>query len=155
MLEDAAKQAFASFLEEISQNHYALLRDAVNKLAVADCLLSLALVSVKGDYVKPQFNDDGDVLEIIDGRHPMIEAMRSDPFIPNTVTMGADKPRSKIITGPNMGGKSSSVRMIALIAIMAQIGSHVPAKSVKMSMIDGILTRMGGTSRRYHPCPLV
>ena len=85
----------------------------------------------------------------------MIEAMRSDPFIPNTVTMGADKPRSKIITGPNMGGKSSSVRMIALIAIMAQIGSHVPAKSVKMSMIDGILTRMGGTSKRYHPCPLV
>lgn len=144
MLEAAANDAFKSFLDEISQKHYALLRDAVNKLAIADCLMSLALVAVKGDYVKPEFTDELDTLEIIDGRHPGVEELKSDPFVPNTVMMGQGGQRSKIITGPNMGGKSSSVRMIALIAIMAQIGSYVPAKAVKLSMMDSILTRMGG-----------
>jgi DNA mismatch repair protein MSH3 len=152
MLQAEARAAFQDFLTEIAQNHYALLRDAVNKLAIADCLLSLARVAVKGDYVKPEFTDpDGedaeeDVLEIVDGRHPMVETLRSDPFVPNSVCLGDEEPRSKIITGPNMGGKSSSVRMVALIAIMAQIGSYVPAGSVRMSMLDSVLTRMGGKS---------
>ncbi|EIM90301.1 DNA mismatch repair protein MSH3 [Stereum hirsutum FP-91666 SS1] len=145
MLEAAANDAFKSFLNEISQNHYALLRDAVNKLAIADCLMSLALVAMKGDYVKPEFTDEVDTLEIIDGRHPGGEELKSEPFVPNSVTMGQGGQRSKIITGPNMGGKSSSVKMIALIAIMAQIGSYVPAKAVKLSMMDSILTRMGAS----------
>lgn len=150
MLEAAANDAFKSFLNEIAQNHYALLRDAVNKLAIADCLMSLALVAMKGDYVKPEFTDELDTLEIIDGRHPGGEELKSEPFVPNTVTMGHGGQRSKIITGPNMGGKSSSVKMIALIAIMAQIGSYVPAKAVKLSMIDSILTRMGGESCLFY-----
>ncbi len=83
-------------------------------------------------YTRPVFTD-GDELEIVDGRHPMIELLRSDPFIPNTVRMGTTREqRSKIITGPNMGGKSSFVRMVALIGIMAQIGSYVPASFVKL-----------------------
>jgi len=152
MLQAEARAAFQDFLAEITQNHYALLRDAVNKLAVADCLLSLALVAVKGDYIKPEFTDPygtddvGDVLEIVNGRHPMVETLRSDPFVPNSVRLGDENPRSKIITGPNMGGKSSSVRMVALIAIMAQVGSYVPAGSVRMSMLDSVLVRMGGMS---------
>lgn len=115
-----AHKAYLSFLEEITQNHYAQLRDVVNKLAVADCLCSLALVAMQEGYSKPEFTSE-DTLEIVDGRHPMIEALRSDPFVPNTVIMGGDKPTSKIITGPNMGGKSSVVRMIALCAIVSSV----------------------------------
>ncbi|KAI0320179.1 DNA mismatch repair protein MSH3 [Amylostereum chailletii] len=140
-----ADKAFLSFLDEIVRKHYAVLRDAVNKLAVADCLLSLSLVAVSNGYVKPEFTMDEDVLEIVEGRHPMVEALRADPFVPNSVTMGGRRTRSKIITGPNMGGKSSAVRMMALIGIMAQIGSYVPAKAVKMSMLDSVLTRMGAS----------
>ncbi|KAH9929644.1 muts domain V-domain-containing protein [Amylocystis lapponica] len=139
-----ANKAYLAFLQDIAQNHYGLLRDAVNKLATADCLLSLALVAVQEGYVKPQFTNS-DTLEIVQGRHPMVEALRSDPFVPNTVHMGAGQPGSKIITGPNMGGKSSAVRMMALCAIMAQIGSYVPAQSMKIGMLDGILTRMGAS----------
>ena len=158
-LDREANEAFQSFLEEITDNHYAILRDAVNKLATADCLQSLALVALQEGYVRPQFSDE-DVLEIEDGRHPMVEALRDDPFVPNTINMHS---RHKIITGPNMGGKSSAVRMIALCAIvstmklfcgfytrayvalqMAQVGSYVPASSMKLGMLDGILIRMGG-----------
>jgi DNA mismatch repair protein MSH3 len=146
----AGNKAFASFLGEIAQEHYAVLRDAVNKLAVGDCLSSLATVAVSGKFVKPEFVDgddeEDDVLEIVEGRHPMIETLRSDPFVPNSLDLGGGGARCKVITGPNMGGKSSTVRMVALIAIMAQIGSYVPAQSVRLSMLDGVLTRMGGTS---------
>jgi DNA mismatch repair protein MSH3 len=144
MRDAAANKAFLSFLEDIAQNQYAILRQAVNKLATIDCLLSLALVAMRNDYVKPRFTVEEDVLEIVDGRHPMVEALRADPFVPNSVALGGGEARSKIITGPNMGGKSSAVRMIALIAIMAQIGSYVPATAVRLSMLDSVLTRMGG-----------
>lgn len=75
----------------------------MNKLATSDCLLSLAHVALQDNYVRPEFTDD-DVLEIEDGRHPMVEALRSDPFVPNSICMGGERPRNKIITGPNMGG---------------------------------------------------
>ncbi|KAG6841688.1 hypothetical protein C0991_008326 [Blastosporella zonata] len=143
-LQAAANKAFSSFLEDIALNHHSILRDAVNKLATCDCLLSLAQVALQQNYVRPTFTDD-DTLEIVDGRHPMVEVLRPDPFVPNTIVMGGGKPRSKIITGPNMGGKSSCVRMVALIAIMAQIGSYVPATSVKMGLVDSVLTRMGAS----------
>ena len=123
--------------------HYVPLRNVVNKLAIADCLFSLSTVASQTDYVKPTFVDD-DVLDIKDGRHPMIEALRTDPFVPNDLRLGDGSTRTKIITGPNMGGKSSAVRMVALVALMAQIGSYVPATSVRMGLLDAILTRMGG-----------
>ncbi|KAI8998992.1 muts domain V-domain-containing protein [Trametes punicea] len=150
-----AHKAFLSFLAEITEKYYALLRDAVNKLAVADCLFSLAQVAAQEGYSRPTFmegagdaensNDIQDVLQISDGRHPMIEALRTDPFVPNSLNMGGNDTRHKIITGPNMGGKSSVVRMAALCAIMAQVGSYVPAKSMKISLLDGVLTRMGAS----------
>jgi len=139
-----SNKAFASFLEEIARKYYSVLRDTVNKLATADCLLSLALVALQDNYVRPSFTND-DTLDIVDGRHPMAEVLRSDPFVPNSIQMGGGQPRSKIITGPNMGGKSCCVRMVALIAIMAQIGSYVPASSVKLGLLDSIQTRMGAS----------
>lgn len=74
---------------------------------------------------------------------PMAEAIRSDPLVPNSVRLGGVCLRTKIITGPNMGGKSSWVRMIALICIMAQVGSYVPADTAKLGIMDSVLTRMG------------
>ena len=142
-LDAEANKSYLHFLAEIAQNHYGVLRSAVDKLAMADCLISLALISLQGNYVRPEFTEE-DVFEIEEGRHPMVEAVSSNPFVPISVKIGGGEARSKIITGPNMGGKSSTVRMIALIAIMAQIGSYVPATSVKLGMQDAILTRMGG-----------
>ncbi|KAH9842529.1 muts domain V-domain-containing protein [Rhodofomes roseus] len=139
-----ANKAYQSFLQEITQKYYALFRDAVNKLAVGDCLLGLARVALQEGYVKPEFVED-DVLDLVEGRHPMVEVLRSDPFVPNTVSIGGGQPSTKIITGPNMGGKSSAVRMIALCAIMAQVGSYVPAQSMRLSPMDGILIRMGAS----------
>ncbi|KAL5529107.1 hypothetical protein ACEPAG_5081 [Sanghuangporus baumii] len=145
-LEVEANNAFMAFLSEIMEEHYVVLRNAVNKLAMADCLFSLAEVASQGDYVKPIFVDgEVDVLEIQEGRHPMIELLRNDPFVPNTVSIGGTDTRTKIITGPNMGGKSSTTRMIALIALMAQIGTYVPASAVRLSPLDAILTRMGAS----------
>ncbi|KAI0806964.1 muts domain V-domain-containing protein [Fomes fomentarius] len=142
-------KAFLSFLDEIISKHYGVLRDVVNKLAVTDCLFSLAQVAAQEGYCQPEFVDrkegEEDVLEFVKGRHPMIEALRTDPFVPNSVRMGGGDSRHKIITGPNMGGKSSAVRMTALCAIMAQVGSYVPAESMKLSLLDGVLTRMGAS----------
>ncbi|KAF4608344.1 Mismatch repair protein msh3 [Pleurotus pulmonarius] len=139
-----AHRAYISFLKEITDNYYGVLRHAVNHLAIADCLLSLAQVALGADYSKPEFID-GDALEIVDGRHPIIERLSSDPFVRNSLDLGFREPKSKIITGPNMGGKSSCVRMVALIVLMAQIGSYVPASSLKLGVVDAILTRMGAS----------
>lgn len=139
-----ADNAYRSFLTQIIQSYYPILRDAVNKLATADCICSLARVALQEGYVRPEYTEE-DVLEIVDGRNPIVETLRSDPFVSNTVCLGAKMSRNAIITGPNMGGKSCTVRMVALIAIMAQVGSYVPAKSARISMCDGIITRMGGT----------
>ncbi|KIK21377.1 hypothetical protein PISMIDRAFT_681294 [Pisolithus microcarpus 441] len=144
LLTAEANKAYKSFLADIVQSYYPVLRDAVSKLAVADCLCSLAQVALQDGYVRPEFTED-DVLDIVDGRHPMVEALRPDPFVPNTICLGGDSARSVIITGPNMGGKSSAVRMVALIAIMAQIGSYVPAKAARIGMCDGIIARMGAS----------
>lgn len=144
LLTAEANKAYKSFLGDIMQSYYPVLRDAVSKLAIADCLCSLAQVALQDGYVRPEFTED-DVLDIVDGRHPMVEALRPDPFVPNTICLGGDSPKSAIITGPNMGGKSSAVRMVALIAIMAQIGSYVPAKAARIGMCDGIITRMGAS----------
>lgn len=144
-LDTKAKEAFQSFLSDIVDEHHDLFRDVVNKLAISDCLQSLAAVAGNLDYVRPQFTDLEDTITIKQGRHPMVEALSLDPFIPNDIQLGIDDGSCKIITGPNMGGKSSATRMVAIIALMAQVGSFVPAESVRLSMLDSIMTRMGGT----------
>ncbi|GAA5822849.1 hypothetical protein JCM11251_004399 [Rhodosporidiobolus azoricus] len=138
----AANAAFLAFLQEIS-SHYELFRPALNALSTADCLFSLSTVAFSSNWTRPDIVDEPGKLEIVDGRHPIIEAVSPNPFVPNSVEFGAGKRHQLILTGLNMGGKSSLSRSIALIALLAQIGSYVPAESCTTSLFDGIYTRMG------------
>lgn len=138
-----ATKAFQKFQAEIS-SHYNVLRDVVNKLGIADALISLALVATRPGYVRPQIIA-GSQLNIVQGRHPMVEDISSSPFVPNNIRLGGDGQRAIVITGPNMGGKSSLVKMTALLVIMAQIGCYVPAESAEVSIHDAVLTRMGAS----------
>ncbi|KAI9683341.1 MAG: Mismatch repair protein msh3 [Trizodia sp. TS-e1964] len=132
--------AFAALLASIS-THYQALRDCIQSLSIIDCLLSLASVAEQTGYVKPEFTDTP-TLEISQGRHPMVEQLLLETYVPNDTSLTTSE-RALLITGPNMGGKSSYVRHIALIAIMGQIGSYVPAASARLGLLDAVFTRMG------------
>jgi DNA mismatch repair protein MSH3 len=138
-------EAFAAYLEDISTN-YETLRDCIQSLAMLDCLLSLADIASQPNYCKPTFTTDN-TISISEGRHPMVEQILLDSYVPNDIELSAiptaDKPSALLITGPNMGGKSSYVRSVALISIMAQIGSYVPATSATLPLLDAVYTRMG------------
>ena len=122
--------------------HVRRIAKAVGEL---DCLLALAHIAKRYDYVKPLV-DNSDLLKIEDGRHPVIEAkLQGEPFIPNDVFIDDASHRLLLITGPNMAGKSTYIRQVALIAILAQIGSFVPAKSVHMGVIDRVFSRIGAS----------
>jgi len=111
-------------------------------LAEIDVYASLAEVAMRYRYARPQLND-GDALHITAGRHPVVElALREEPFVPNDVTLSADE-IVHIITGPNMSGKSTYMRQVALIVLMAQIGSFVPADAATIGLVDRIFTRIG------------
>ncbi len=115
------------------------------KIAVLDALAALAEVADRNNYVRPDVSGD-DRLEIVEGRHPVIEQMRLDePFIPNDTRLDCDENRLLIITGPNMAGKSTYIRQVALIALMAQIGSFVPARKAEIGVVDRIFTRIGAS----------
>ncbi|MCJ1400330.1 Mismatch repair protein msh3 [Xylographa trunciseda] len=137
----ACDDAFATFLSEISSK-YQVFRDCVQALAVLDCLLSLSIVANQPGYVKPQYTNEI-CITVEQGRHPMVEQLLLDSYVPNDIDLTSDRTRALLITGPNMGGKSSYVRQIALIAIMGQIGSYVPADSARLGMLDAVFTRMG------------
>jgi DNA mismatch repair protein MutS len=114
-------------------------------LAQIDALVSLAEVAARYGYVKP-IVDDGDTIEITAGRHPVVERfLRDESFVPNDVRLDADAQRVLILTGPNMSGKSVFVRQVALIALLAQIGSFVPASTARLGLIDRIFTRVGAS----------
>ena len=135
---------FASVREAIAAQIGAVQQNAL-VLKTADALLSLAQVARENDYVKPHLNDDG-VLHIVEGRHPIVERTVTDtPFVPNDVTMDAEENRMLIITGPNMAGKSTYMRQVALITLMAHIGSFVPAREADISLCDRIFTRIGAS----------
>ncbi len=113
-------------------------------IALADALASLSYVAVKNKYVRPSINNEG-IIDIKDGRHPVIELTLKDSFIPNDTFLDTSLNRISIITGPNMAGKSTYMRQTALIALMAQIGSFVPAASANISISDRIFTRVGAS----------
>ena len=140
-LANACDTAFTSLLAEIGSKYQAF-RDCVQSLALLDCLLSLADVATQPGYCKPEFTDEIGI-DIEGGRHPMVEQLLLDAFVPNDVHLSSEETRALLITGPNMGGKSSYVRSVALIAIMAQIGSYVPADSARLGLLDAVFTRMG------------
>lgn len=137
----ACDAAFMRLLDAISAK-YQQLRDCVSSLANLDALLSLATLANQPGYVKPTFTDNIE-LEITGGRHPMVEQLLLDSYVPNDVSLSHESTRALLITGPNMGGKSSYVRSAALIAIMGQIGSYVPATEARLGMLDAVFTRMG------------
>lgn len=121
------------------------LQKTAKSLAVLDVLCSLAEVAANYNYVCPIISNDG-VIEIKDGRHPVVEALLDGaPFVPNDTSLDLDDNRCAIITGPNMAGKSTYMRQIALISLLAQIGSFVPAKSAKLGIVDAIFTRVGAS----------
>ncbi|KAL0254731.1 Mismatch repair protein msh3 [Diplodia seriata] len=137
----ACDVAFKKLLAEIGIK-YQSFRDCVQSLATLDCLLSLAEISKQPGYVKPEYTVDVCV-DVSEGRHPMVEQLLLDSYVPNNISLSANSTRALLITGPNMGGKSSYVRQVALICIMAQVGSYVPAASAKLGMLDAVFTRMG------------
>ena len=137
----ACDQAFAGLLADIATN-YQSFRDCVQSLATLDCLVSLATIASQPGYVKPEYTDHP-CLNVSQGRHPMVEQLLLDTYVPNDIDLDTDQTRALLVTGPNMGGKSSYVRQIALISIMGQIGSYVPAQSAKLGMLDAVFTRMG------------
>ncbi|RAH87135.1 DNA mismatch repair protein msh3 [Aspergillus japonicus CBS 114.51] len=137
----ACDRAFRALLADIGAKYQAF-RDCVQALATLDCLISLATIAGQPGYVKPQYTDST-CISVEQGRHPMVEQLLLDSYVPNDINLESDKTRALLVTGPNMGGKSSYVRQVALIAIMGQIGSYVPAQSAKLGMLDAVFTRMG------------
>ncbi len=118
---------------------------AAKAVAALDVLASFATVSVKNDYTRPVINLSGK-LYLKDSRHPVVEALLQDaPFVPNDVDMDMNDNRVAIITGPNMAGKSTYMRQIAIITIMAQIGCFVPAAVAEVGIVDHIFTRVGAS----------
>jgi DNA mismatch repair protein MutS len=113
-------------------------------LAALDALAALAEVAVRRRYVRPVIHD-GDEVEIVQGRHAVIECAIQEPFIPNDLYLNNSTDRLLIITGPNMGGKSTVLRQAALISILAQMGSFVPAEKARLPIIDRIWTRVGAS----------
>lgn len=121
------------------------LKRTADIIAKTDVLLSLAQTAYKNNFTMPEISDNGKI-EIIDGRHPVVEKMsRKTMFVPNDTHMNTDEDRMIIITGPNMAGKSTYMRQVALITLMAQIGSFVPASSAKIGIVDKIFTRVGAS----------
>ena len=120
------------------------LQTTARALATLDALAGLAETAARRNYVRPMLHD-GDEIEIKDGRHAVIEAIISQPFIPNDVFLNNSTDRMLIITGPNMGGKSSFLRQVATIQILAQMGGFVPARSAKLPIVDRVWTRVGAS----------
>lgn len=121
------------------------IQNVCHQIANIDALLSLAIMAKTNNYVKPKFNNTN-IINISKGRHPIIETIIGDlNFIPNDVEIGTEDNLIQIITGPNMSGKSTYLRQIALIVIMAQIGSFVPAESADLCIVDKIFTRIGAS----------
>ncbi|MFC1854593.1 DNA mismatch repair protein MutS, partial [Candidatus Dependentiae bacterium] len=140
-IETVENTVFARVKSEVAE-FSGELRETANALAVFDAVLSLARVAYDNGYVRPNFNENRKIC-IKDGRHPVVEqSCEFGKFIPNDVSL-CDQESLWIITGPNMGGKSTFLRQVALIALMAQIGSFVPAKSASLPILDRIFTRIG------------
>lgn len=129
-------------IRDVCQGFTKSLQKLADKISTIDCLLAFAEVSVKYNYVRPEMSLKREV-NIVEGRHPVIESILKDEYVKNDVVINSYN--TLLITGPNMSGKSTYMRMLALIAIMAQIGCFVPAKSATLMIFDAIFTRIGAS----------
>ena len=130
-------------IRQLIADHKKNIQDVARFLARLDCLLNLAEVADQNNYYRPNMTNDGHIY-IEDGRHPVVEkVITGERFVPNTVSMDNDTNQILIITGPNMAGKSTVLRQVALLVIMAQMGSFIPAKKSSISIVDRIFTRVG------------
>ena len=120
------------------------IQQSAQIVARVDVLASLAEAAHKYSYARPRL-DDSHQLEIVGGRHPVLERQGDDPFVPNDLFCNSDTDQMLILTGPNMGGKSTYLRQNALIVILAQMGSFVPAESARVGLVDRIYTRVGAS----------
>jgi DNA mismatch repair protein MutS len=120
------------------------IQDTARGLAALDVLASMAAVAAVANYTKPLMHD-GDELAATDVRHPVVERMSPEAFVPNDVTLDAAAHQLLILTGPNMGGKSTFLRQTALLCLMAQAGSFVPARTAKLPVVDRLFARVGAS----------
>uniref|UniRef100_A0A7N8WWD7 DNA mismatch repair protein MSH3 n=1 Tax=Mastacembelus armatus TaxID=205130 RepID=A0A7N8WWD7_9TELE len=144
------QREWTNFLDQFGEHYHAMKR-AISHLATMDCLFSLAEVAKQGDYCRPEVCDSQCTIMIRDGRHPAIDLLMGEhnQYVPNHTELQGGGRRTMIITGPNMGGKSSYIRQVALICVMAQMGSYVPASEACLGIVDGIYTRMGASDNIY------
>jgi DNA mismatch repair protein MutS len=143
--EEKAKALEARLFEEVRlrvAGEIPRLQKTADALARLDVLLSLARVASDRGYTKPRIVDEP-VLDIQDGKHPVLEQILGSEFVPNDVALGGESPRVGLITGPNMAGKSTYIRQVALLALMAHMGSYLPARSATVGLVDRIFTRVG------------
>ena len=132
-------------LREQVREHMAALQNTARSLADIDVYLSLAIAADKYNYVCPDLNDKKEII-IKDGRHPVVERLlKKELFVPNDTQLNMTDNRTAIITGPNMAGKSTYMRQVALLVLMAQTGSFIPAKQASISPVDRIFTRVGAS----------
>ena len=142
-IDELEKRLFVELRQQVGQQAPRIQQTA-QTIARVDCLLSLAQAAKKYRYVRPQLDESQD-LAIEGGRHPVVELKNSDPFVPNDLSCQATQDQLLILTGPNMGGKSTYLRQNALIVIMAQMGSFVPADAARVGLVDRIFTRVGAS----------
>ena len=137
-------ELFRDVRKQISDN-VSRIQKTARAIAIIDVFASLALVASQNNYCKPRINESG-IIDIKNGRHPVVEKMiTNDMFIENDTYLDQNKNRISIITGPNMAGKSTYMRQTALIVLMAQIGSFVPAQTANIGIVDRIFTRVGAS----------
>ena len=134
---------FGELMEVLSRNIPVFQRIA-GAIALLDCLVSFASVAKENKYCRPEIAEGG-ALEIEEGRHPVVEAISKDRFVPNDCRLDNGDDRTMIITGPNMAGKSTYLRQVALITFMAHVGCFVPAKRARVPLCDRIFTRIGAS----------
>ena len=130
-------------LRETICAHTADIQTTAKAIAALDCIASLTTVAAEHQYVRPAISDEP-ILTIRDGRHPVLDArLTGEPFVPNDVDLDTRSAQLALITGPNMAGKSTYIRQVALLAIMAQMGSFIPASSATVGLVDRVFTRVG------------
>lgn len=120
------------------------IQDTARALAALDVLAALAETAALCNYIKPHVHE-GDDIWVVDGRHPVVERHCPDPFVPNDIALNNTTQQLVILTGPNMGGKSTYLRQVALICVLAQSGSFVPAREAKLALIDRVFARVGAS----------